>query len=211
MWLAGFSLDNLSLMALTIGTGFIVDDAIVMLENIVRHIEAGEKPMDAAFKGSKEVGFSIISMTLSLIAVFIPVQTASRHAARVGMLRVRLEHLEVNPRLEHCAFLQRGLLLLVRRRHLAVADVDERLVPQLPVGEQLRVRLVSVILHAALLRAVRVAVEAILLQQRQHVFRVGQLRRVLRGSRAKERRVRDGREGQQDRTGEAEEFHARTR
>ncbi len=53
--------------------GFVVDDAIVMLENIVRHIEAGEKPMDAAFKGSKEVGFTIVSMTLSLVAVFIPV------------------------------------------------------------------------------------------------------------------------------------------
>jgi len=69
----GFSLDNLSLMALTLSVGFVVDDAIVMLENIVRHIEKGEKPMEAALKGSREIGFTIISMTISLAAVFIPV------------------------------------------------------------------------------------------------------------------------------------------
>ena len=73
MYLCGHSIDNISLLALTLAVGFVVDDAIVMLENIVRHIEAGEKPMDAAFKGSKEVSFTIISMTLSLVAVFIPV------------------------------------------------------------------------------------------------------------------------------------------
>src|SRR5260370_24504651 len=73
MYLLDYSLDNLSLMALTLSVGFVVDDAIVMLENIVRHVEAGEKPLEAAFKGSKEVGFTIISMTLSLVAVFIPV------------------------------------------------------------------------------------------------------------------------------------------
>jgi HAE1 family hydrophobic/amphiphilic exporter-1 len=73
MYVCGHSIDNISLLALTLAVGFVVDDAIVMLENIVRHIEAGEKPMDAAFKGSKEVGFTIISMTLSLVAVFIPV------------------------------------------------------------------------------------------------------------------------------------------
>ncbi|MFZ5782175.1 MAG: efflux RND transporter permease subunit [Pseudomonadota bacterium] len=73
MYVAGHSIDNISLLALTLAVGFVVDDAIVMLENIVRHIEAGEKPLDAAFKGSKEVGFTIISMTLSLVAVFIPV------------------------------------------------------------------------------------------------------------------------------------------
>jgi hydrophobe/amphiphile efflux-1 (HAE1) family protein len=72
MKLIGFSLDNLSLMALTISTGFVVDDAIVMIENIVRHIEAGEKPMQAALKGSKQIGFTIISLSFSLIAVFIP-------------------------------------------------------------------------------------------------------------------------------------------
>lgn len=73
MYLLGFSLDNLSLMALTVSVGFLVDDAIVMLENIVRHMERGEKPLQAALKGSKEIGFTILSMTLSLVAVFIPV------------------------------------------------------------------------------------------------------------------------------------------
>ncbi len=72
MYFAGFSLDNLSLMALTIGTGFVVDDAIVMIENIVRHMENGEKPMEAALSGAREIGFTVISLTLSLIAVFIP-------------------------------------------------------------------------------------------------------------------------------------------
>jgi hydrophobic/amphiphilic exporter-1 (mainly G- bacteria), HAE1 family len=73
MYLLGYTLDNLSLMALTLSVGFVVDDAIVMLENIVRHMEKGEKPMEAAFKGSKEIGFTILSMTLSLTAVFIPI------------------------------------------------------------------------------------------------------------------------------------------
>jgi hydrophobic/amphiphilic exporter-1 (mainly G- bacteria), HAE1 family len=73
MNLFGYSLDNLSLMALTLCVGFVVDDAIVMLENIVRHMEAGEAPFAAALKGSREIGFTIISMTLSLAAVFIPV------------------------------------------------------------------------------------------------------------------------------------------
>jgi multidrug efflux pump len=72
MYFAGFSLDNLSLMALTIGTGFVVDDAIVMIENIVRHMENGESAMDAALKGAREIGFTVISLTVSLIAVFIP-------------------------------------------------------------------------------------------------------------------------------------------
>ena len=73
MYLLHYSLDNLSLMALTLSVGFVVDDAIVMLENIVRHMEAGEPRMEAALKGSREIGFTIISMTLSLAAVFIPV------------------------------------------------------------------------------------------------------------------------------------------
>jgi multidrug efflux pump len=72
MWLAGFSIDNLSLMALTIGTGFVVDDAIVMIENIVRNLEAGKKPLQAALDGAREIGFTVISLTFSLIAVFIP-------------------------------------------------------------------------------------------------------------------------------------------
>ncbi|MEQ1871763.1 MAG: efflux RND transporter permease subunit [Vicinamibacterales bacterium] len=73
MYLLNFSLDNLSLMALTLAVGFVVDDAIVMLENIVRHMEMGKTPMQAAFDGSKEVAFTIVSMTISLAAVFIPV------------------------------------------------------------------------------------------------------------------------------------------
>jgi multidrug efflux pump len=72
MYLAGFSINNLTLMALTIATGFVVDDAIVMIENIARHIENGEPPMQAALKGAKQIGFTIISLTLSLIAVLIP-------------------------------------------------------------------------------------------------------------------------------------------
>jgi multidrug efflux pump len=72
MYLLGFSLDNLSLMALTISTGFVVDDAIVMIENVARYVEAGETPLAAALKGSEEIGFTIISLTVSLIAVLIP-------------------------------------------------------------------------------------------------------------------------------------------
>jgi hydrophobe/amphiphile efflux-1 (HAE1) family protein len=72
MYLAGFSLDNLSLMALTISTGFVVDDAIVMIENIVRYLEEGDSPLTAALKGSRQIGFTVISLSISLIAVFIP-------------------------------------------------------------------------------------------------------------------------------------------
>ncbi len=72
MWAASYSLDNLSLMAFTIAVGFVVDDAIVMLENITRHIEEGEKPFEAALKGSAEIGFTIISISVSLVAVLIP-------------------------------------------------------------------------------------------------------------------------------------------
>ena len=73
MYLLGYSLDNLSLMALTLSVGFVVDDAIVMLENIVRHLEKGKKPLQAALDGSREISFTIVSMTLSLAAVFLPV------------------------------------------------------------------------------------------------------------------------------------------
>src|SRR5260370_38118621 len=73
MYLLDYSLDNLSMMALILSIGFVVDDAIVMLENIVRHMEMGEKPMAAALIGSQEIGFTIVSMTLSLPAVFNPV------------------------------------------------------------------------------------------------------------------------------------------
>src|SRR5213594_872139 len=73
MYLMGYSLDNLSLMALTLSVGFVVDDAIIMLENIVRHLEMGKRPMEAALDGAREIGFTIVSMTLSLTAVFIPI------------------------------------------------------------------------------------------------------------------------------------------
>lgn len=72
MYLAGFSLDNISLMALTISTGFVVDDAIVMIENIVRYLEQGDSPLTAAIKGSRQIGFTVVSLSISLIAVFIP-------------------------------------------------------------------------------------------------------------------------------------------
>ena len=72
MYLAGFSINNLTLMALIVATGFVVDDAIVMIENIMRYIEAGESPMQAALKGSKQIGFTIVSLTVSLMAVLIP-------------------------------------------------------------------------------------------------------------------------------------------
>ncbi len=83
MYLLGFSLDNLSLMALTISVGFVVDDAIVMLENIHRHVEEGMKPFEAALKGAGEIGFTIISISLSLIAVFIPLLLMSGIVGRL--------------------------------------------------------------------------------------------------------------------------------
>jgi multidrug efflux pump len=73
MYLLGYSLDNLSLMALTVATGFVVDDAIVVLENIQRHIEDGQSRLEAALLGARQVGFTVISISLSLIAVFIPI------------------------------------------------------------------------------------------------------------------------------------------
>src|SRR6185369_14948208 len=72
MSLLGFSLNNLSLMALTISTGFVVDDAIVMIENIARYIEQGDRPLEAALKGTEQIGFTILSLTVSLVAVLIP-------------------------------------------------------------------------------------------------------------------------------------------
>ena len=83
MYLMGYSIDNLSLLALTLSVGFVVDDAIVMLENIVRHIENGEGVRDAAFRGSREIAFTILSITLSLVAVFIPVLFMSGVVGRV--------------------------------------------------------------------------------------------------------------------------------
>jgi hydrophobic/amphiphilic exporter-1 (mainly G- bacteria), HAE1 family len=83
MALLGFSIDNMSLLAITLSTGFVVDDAIVMLENIVRHIEAGAKPFAAAIEGAREIGFTILSMTVSLVAVFIPVLFMSGVVGRI--------------------------------------------------------------------------------------------------------------------------------
>jgi HAE1 family hydrophobic/amphiphilic exporter-1 len=83
MYLLGYSLDNLSMMALTLSVGFVVDDAIVMLENIVRHMEMGERPQDAALNGSREISFTILSMTISLVAVFIPMLFMSELLGRL--------------------------------------------------------------------------------------------------------------------------------
>src|SRR5438132_12535909 len=73
MYLCGYSLDNLSLMALTISTGFVVDDSIVVIENVTRHLEQGVSPMKAALIGAREVGFTVLSISLSLVAVFTPI------------------------------------------------------------------------------------------------------------------------------------------
>src|SRR5438093_6211469 len=73
MYAFGFSINNMTMLALTLSVGFVVDDAIVMLENIVRHVEGGMRPFEAALKGAQEIGFTIIAITFSLIAVFIPV------------------------------------------------------------------------------------------------------------------------------------------
>jgi multidrug efflux pump len=83
MYLIGYTLDNLSLMALTIATGFVVDDAIVVIENITRHLESGLKPMQAALKGAEEIGFTVLSMSISLIAVFIPILMMSGVVGRL--------------------------------------------------------------------------------------------------------------------------------
>ena len=83
MYLLGYSLDNLSMMALTLSVGFVVDDAIVMLENIVRHMEMGERPLEAALNGSREISFTILSMTISLVAVFIPMLFMSELLGRL--------------------------------------------------------------------------------------------------------------------------------
>ncbi|HRE18326.1 MAG TPA: multidrug efflux RND transporter permease subunit [Rhodocyclaceae bacterium] len=83
MYLCGYSIDNLSLMALTVATGFVVDDAIVVLENIVRHIEAGRTPVQAALKGAREIGFTVVSISLSLIAAFVPILMMGGYIGRL--------------------------------------------------------------------------------------------------------------------------------
>ena len=112
MYLAGFSLDNLSLMALTVASGFVVDDAIVMIENISRHIEQGKRPLEAALEGSGEIAFTIVSLTISLIAVLIPL-LFMRHdrgdADRAIILRGEID--------QHLALVD---------RHVVAADPDVR-------------------------------------------------------------------------------------
>ena len=88
MYLCGYSVDNLSLMALTISTGFVVDDAIVVIENINRHLEAGMRPMQAALLGATEIGFTVLSISVSLVAVFIPILLMGGHR-RAAVPRVR--------------------------------------------------------------------------------------------------------------------------
>src|SRR5262249_9015207 len=83
LYLLGYSLDNLSLMALTIATGFVVDDAIVVIENVTRHLEQGAEPRQAAFDGAKEIGFTVISISVSLLAVFIPILLMSGIVGRL--------------------------------------------------------------------------------------------------------------------------------
>ena len=102
MSLLGYSLDNLSLMALTLSVGFVVDDAIVMLENIVRHVEEGEAPYDAAVKGAAEIGFTILSMTVSLAAVFIPIVFMGGIVGRLlheFAVTIVLDHPDLGPHL----------------------------------------------------------------------------------------------------------------
>jgi HAE1 family hydrophobic/amphiphilic exporter-1 len=131
MQVLGYSLDNLSLLALTLAVGFVVDDAIVMLENIVRHIEAGEEPFQAAILGSREIGFTIISMTVSLIAVFIPVLFMSGIVGRLlhefavticaailvsGFVSLTLTPMLASRYLRHTANVQHGRVFMAFER-----------------------------------------------------------------------------------------------
>jgi multidrug efflux pump len=131
MYLFGYSIDNLSLMALTIATGFVVDDAIVVIENIARHLEAGMKPMEAALLGAKEIGFTVLSISLSLIAVFIPILLMSGIVGRlfrefavtlsVAILVSLLVSLTTTPMM--CAFLLRSK---DEERHGRIYNASER-------------------------------------------------------------------------------------
>ena len=116
MYLVGYSLNNLTLMALTISTGFVVDDAIVMIENISRYIEEGEDAMQAALKGAEQIGFTILSLTISLIAVLIPLLFMRDI---VGRLVPRIRHY---PERDHSGV----------RRGFAHADSDDVLADSAP-------------------------------------------------------------------------------
>jgi len=129
MYLLGYSLDNLSLMALTVSTGFVVDDAIVVIENITRHIEAGLQPFDAALKGAQEIGFTVLTISLSLVAVFIPLLLMSGIVGRlfrefavtmaVAILISMVISLTGTPMM--CAY-----LLKTHERHGRVYEMSER-------------------------------------------------------------------------------------
>jgi multidrug efflux pump len=129
MYLVGYTLDNLSLMALTVATGFVVDDAIVVIENITRHIEGGMRPFEAALKGAEEIGFTVLSMSISLIAVFIPILMMSgvvgrlfREFAVILAIAIALSmvvSLSVTPMM--CAW-----LLKEPHRHSAIYNWSER-------------------------------------------------------------------------------------
>ena len=104
MWVAGFSIDNLSLMALTISVGFVVDDAIVMIENIETNVERGMGRLEAALVGARQIGFTVVSISLSLIAVFVPLLfmdgVDGTAAARI-LLHAHLRHRHLDDRLAH--------------------------------------------------------------------------------------------------------------
>ena len=129
MYLLGYTRDNLSLMALTIATGFVVDDAIVVIENITRHIESGMRPMEAALKGAEEIGFTVLSMSVSLIAVFIPILMMSGVMGRlfrefavilsVSIVISMIVSLTVTPMM--CAWLLKG-----ERKHGYVYTQSEK-------------------------------------------------------------------------------------
>ena len=141
MYVLGYSLDNLSLLALTLSVGFVVDDAIVMLENIVRHVEAGEAPFEAAIRGSREIGFTIISMTLSLTAVFIPVLFMSGIVGRLlhefavticaailvsGFVSLTLTPMLCSRYLRHAAVTRHGPVFLAFERFFAALQAGYR-------------------------------------------------------------------------------------
>ena len=135
------------------------------------------------------------------VVVLGAIQAANRDAAGIGVFAIRFENLEINPRLHQFALGQCGLLFFVRRGHFAIAEIHERLLPELAILEQFRRRFVGIELDAALLRAVRVAVVAILLEQRQHVLLIPNLRRILRRRPAKQRRHARGNHREPHQTG----------
>ena len=145
MYFAGFSLDNLSLMALTIATGFVVDDAIVMIENIVRHMENGESAMEAALSGAREIGFTVISLTVSLIAVFIPLLFMSGLVGRM----FREFALTLTIAVVTSAIVSLTLTPMMCSRLLKHAG-EERLVPGLALVSRASDRMVEAYHHSLL-------------------------------------------------------------